>query len=47
MVKEPLQKWVYACMHEHSVGAERQVENQQVRSCHFLVRGMSGWTKSI
>lgn len=32
IAKEPLQKWVYACMHEHSVGAERQVGNQQVIS---------------
>lgn len=29
-VKEPLPKWAYACMHEHSVGAEWQVEKQQV-----------------
>ena len=32
MVKEPLQEWVYACMHKHSVGAEWQVGNQQVIS---------------
>lgn len=32
MVKEPLLERVYACMQEHSVGAEWQVGNQQVIS---------------
>lgn len=32
MVKKSLQKWVYARMHKHSVGAKWQVENQQVIS---------------
>lgn len=30
MVNESLQWWVDVCMSEHSVGAEWQVENQQV-----------------
>lgn len=30
--RNPLPKWVYARMHEHSVQAEWQVENQQVIS---------------
>lgn len=47
MAKEPQQKCVcmHACMHKHSVGAEWQVENQQVSSCHLLDSDMSAWTK--
>lgn len=32
MVEKPLQNWVYICRQEPSVGAERQVGNQQVIS---------------
>lgn len=40
--EKPLSKWAYARVHKHSVGAEGQVENQQVvtrlQMCNFKCR---------